>query len=196
MRFLRNHWYDLAPALALATGLYILKVRPGMIELLLWLNLIALLLHQFEEYRIPGHFPEMINRVLFSSRRPDRFPLNTNTSLIVNTGGWLIYFLSALLADRALWLGLAAITVSLGNVVAHGFVFNIKGNTLYNPGMLSFILLLLPVSFSFIYIAVRDNAASPSDWAAGAAIGISLSAGLFRFIKLMKDEETVHVFRA
>jgi hypothetical protein len=49
-----------------------------------WLSLISLFLHQAEEYRYPGYFPGMVNLVMFASPQPDRYPLNTNTALIVN----------------------------------------------------------------------------------------------------------------
>jgi len=48
------------------------------------LNFIAVLLHQFEEYRWPGGFPAVANMVLFSSEKPDRYPLHQNSSMVAN----------------------------------------------------------------------------------------------------------------
>src|SRR6187401_3579219 len=134
MNFLRQHWFDIGIALAAVAGVYVLIVRPQGIQLLLWLNLIFLFLHQFEEYRYPGYFPGMLNVVMFNSKQPDRYPLSENISLIVNVGlGWVVYFLAAVLAEREVWLGIAAILISVGNFFAHTFLFNLKGKTFYNP---------------------------------------------------------------
>src|SRR5262245_3552537 len=133
MRFLRQHWFDIGAALALAVGIYLLFTPMSPLSLTLWLNLIALFLHQFEEYRYPGYFPGMMNVVLFASRQPDRYPLNANTALIVNVFvGWLVYVLAAVFGANIVWLGIAVMLVSAGNVVAHTFLFNIKGKSLYN----------------------------------------------------------------
>ena len=89
MHFLRNHWYDIGLVLALGVGLFLFITKLSGLSGLLWVSLVSLFLHQFEEYRYPGYFPGMINSVLFSSIQPDRFPLNSNTSLIVNVViGW------------------------------------------------------------------------------------------------------------
>jgi len=61
----------------------------------------------------------MLNVVLFRSDDPWRFPLNVRSGLAVNVGvGWIGYLLAALLAQNALWLGLATVLVSLGNCIA------------------------------------------------------------------------------
>src|SRR4051812_8572144 len=94
MNLLRRHWFDMGMVLAAAVGLALFLTPISRLSLVLWLSLIALCIHQFEEYRYPGYFPGMINLVLFASKQPDRFPLNTNTALIVNVlSGWLFYIL-------------------------------------------------------------------------------------------------------
>ena len=42
------------------------------------------LLDRCEEYEDPGFFPGQFNRGVLHSDQPDRYPLNTNTALIVN----------------------------------------------------------------------------------------------------------------
>jgi len=68
MNFLRLHWFDIGLMLAVAVGAFVLVAHPTGIALLLWLNLMALFLHQFKEYRYPGYFPGMMNKVMFSSQ--------------------------------------------------------------------------------------------------------------------------------
>jgi hypothetical protein len=197
MNFLRMHWFDLGIALAALTGAFVLETRPTGLTLLLWMNLIALFLHQFEEYRYPGYFPGMMNTVMFSSQQPDRFPLNANTALIINLlVGWLTYFLAAILGEKAPWLGIATVMVSAGNFIAHTFLFNIKGNSRYNPGMLTADLLFLPIAVYFFYLVIKGPFASPVDWILGIVLGIALNyLGILKMIDLLKNKNTPYIFQ-
>ena len=192
MNFLRLHWFDLGIGLAVFAAGAVVVVHPVGISLLLWLNLVALFLHQFEEYRYPGYFPGMMNSVMFSSQQPDRYPLNTNTALIVNlVVGWLFYFLAALFSEKTLWLGIATMLVSAGNFVAHTFLFNFKGKSRYNPGMLTADLLFLPIAAYFFFLSIIEHLANPLDWILGIVLGIALNyLGILKMIDLLKDENT------
>ena len=196
MNFLRLHWYDIGLVLAVVTGAVLLTTHPQGLSLILWISLISLFLHQAEEYRFPGTFPGMMNRAMFSSAEPDRFPLNSNTALIINViVGWLTYFLAALFADGAIWLAIAAILVSVGNFVAHTILFNVRGKTRYSPGMATAIVLFLPISVYFFYFIIHGNLARPLDWIVGIVLGAALNyLGVLKVIDLLKDKETPFVF--
>jgi hypothetical protein len=196
MRFLRDHWYDLGLVISAVVALALWFGEFSYLAVLLWLSFISLCLHQFEEYRYPGYFPGMINRVLFASPQPDRFPLNPNTSLIVNVViGWGSYLLAALFSSHAIWLGIATILVSGGNIIAHSFLFNIKGKTLYNPGMLTSLLLFLPITIAFFSYLLQTQIASASDWLIGIVLGIILNyVGILKLIDWLKDEKTSYIF--
>ena len=198
MNFLRMHWFDMGICLAVVVGGFTLFMHLGGINLLLWCNLIALFIHQFEEYRYPGYFPGMMNTVMFSSQQPDRFPLNPQIALIVNLlVGWLFYFLAAVINQGAIWLGIATILVSTGNFIAHTFLFNIRGRTHYNPGMLSSILLFLPLSVLFFLRVVQYHSASTLDWTLGIVLGVALNyIGILKMIEWMKDGTTRFIFPA
>ncbi len=149
-------------ALALAVSVYLLFTPLSQLSLVLWISLIALFVHQFEEYRYPGYFPGMMNLVMFASNQPDRYPLNSNTALIINViVGWLFYFLAAMFGENVIWLGIATILVSAGNFVAHTFLFNIKGKSFYNPGMVTADILLLPI---VVYFFVARLSGQPGDF--------------------------------
>jgi hypothetical protein len=194
--FLRLHWFDIGVVLAALAGMYLWATRPAGLALILWIGLVALFIHQFEEYRYPGYFPGMINSVFFSSKHPDRYPLNTNSAVVVNLGtGWLAYALAALFNTKALWLGIAVTMVTLGNFLIHTFVFNLKGRTRYNPGMATGLILFLPISVCFYYLAIRSDAASPLEWVFGIALGITLFyVGIDKIVDWLKDEDTSYVF--
>jgi hypothetical protein len=196
MNFMRLHWFDLGLAFAFVTGRMLLLYKLNPLSLLLWISLISLFLHQFEEYRYPGYFPGMMNTVMFSSKQPDRYPLNTNTAFIINVFvGWFSYFLAAVFGEKILWLGIATILVSVGNFVAHTFLFNIKGKTFYNPGMLTAIVLFLPIAAYFGYLLIRGNLATPIDWMVGVMLGILLNfIGILKLIDWLKDEDTEYIF--
>ena len=196
MNFMRLHWFDVGLVFALITGAFVLLNKLNPISLLLWLSLISLFLHQFEEYRYPGYFPGMMNTVMFSSKQPDRYPLNTNTAFIINVFiGWLSYLLAAFFGERALWLGIATILVSVGNFIAHTFLFNIKGKTFYNPGMFTAIVLFVPIAAYFGFLLVQSNLATSADWIAGILLGVALNViGILKLIDWLKDENTEYIF--
>lgn len=198
MNLLRSNWFDLGLLLAVPASLYVGIQYSQFSELqaLLWISLISLWLHQFEEYRYPGYFPGMVNKVLFRSELPDRYPLNANTSLVVNVYiGWLLYLLAALLAEQAIWLAMASILVSLGNVMAHTFLFNIRGRTVYNPGLATALLLFLPVSLGFFYLIHDQHLVTSLDYAIGIPFGIVLNyVGILKMIDWLKDERTPFPF--
>ena len=196
MDFMRLHWFDVGLALAFVTGGIVFLSNLNPLSLLLWLSLISLFLHQFEEYRYPGYFPGMMNTVMFASKQPDRYPLNTNTSFIINVCvGWLSYLLAAIFAEKAIWLGIATILVSVGNFIAHTFLFNIKGKTIYNPGMFTAIVFFVPIAVYFGYLLVQGNLATPVDWGVGIILGVVLNVvGILKLIDWLKDENTKYIF--
>ena len=174
--------------------LFLVQLNP--LSSLLWVSLISLFLHQSEEYRYPGYFPGMMNTVMFSSKQPDRYPLNTNTAFIINVFvGWSSYLLAAILGEKAIWLGIATILVSVGNFIAHTFLFNIKGKTIYNPGMFTAIIIFLPIAAYFGYLVIQGNLATPVDWIVGIFLGIVLNViGILKLIDWLKDENTKYIF--
>jgi len=198
MKFLRKHWFDIGGFLSiLVLGFIYLNFKTlTNYQLLMWLSLTSLFFHQLEEYRFVGTFPGMINTVMYKSKIPDRYPLNTNTSLYINVFiGWLSYFLAALFAEEAVWLGMATIMVSLGNTIAHTIVFNIKGKTIYNAGQLTSLLFFAPCIYFFIKIIDEDNLVITKDFLIGILLGIALNIiGVLKLIDWMADKNTTYIF--
>jgi hypothetical protein len=198
MSFLRKHWYDLGGVLALVCAVYVALNFPafGKVQLILWISLISLFVHQLEEYRYPGFFPGMINAAVYQSTMPDRYPLNSQTSLIVNVViGWLAYLLAALFGAQYIWLGIATIVISLGNFFAHTFMFNIKGRTWYNPGTATALLLFLPIAIWY-FMTIRSIASvTAMDWTFGIVLGLLLNyIGIIKLIDWMANRNTTYVF--
>lgn len=199
MNFLRNHWFDIGGVL----GLILLSTLSATIasmtsyQALMWLSLCSLFFHQVEEYRMPGTFPGMINSNLFHSKNPDRYPLNTNTSFIINVLiGWSIYILAALLGTQFVWLGMAAIMISLGNIIAHTFLFNIKGKTIYNAGLITSWLFLAPCVYFFFKIIYITHLASVNDYIIGILLGMLVNVfGVLKPITWLANENTNYIFK-
>ena len=198
MNFLRKHWYDLAGPLSIVVLAYILINfhRLTNYQLIMWVSLITLFLHQLEEYRIAGTFPGMVNTALYKSNLPDRYPLNSNTAFLVNVVvGWTFYALAALVAEKAIWLGIATILVSVGNTTAHTILFNIKGKTLYNAGMLTSLLLFIPCIYFFFTILYREQLATGLDFLIGIPLGIVVNVfGVLKPIKWMANKDSPYIF--
>ncbi|ADB36323.1 HXXEE domain-containing protein [Spirosoma linguale] len=198
MDFLRKYWYDLAGILAVITftGLFIFHNSLTNYQILMWLSLVTLFLHQLEEYRIVGTFPGMVNKAMYNSDAPDRYPLNTNTAFYVNVViGWGFYLLAAILGEKAVWLGIATILVSLGNTVAHTTVFNIKGKTLYNAGLATCWSLFVPCIYFFITTIYKENLVSITDYLIGIPLGVVLNVvGILKLIDWLADKNTNYIF--
>ncbi len=190
MQFIKTHWFDIG--FILSFPILIMLWKQGNffdnVSSLLWLSLVSLFWHQFEEYRYPGYFIRMLNTVMYKSDNPASYPLNPFTSLIVNgVMGWTFYAAAALFYQQALWLGIATILVSMGNVIAHTFLFNIKGKTLYNPGMATAILLFLPLACRFFYIIHQQQLVTSLDYVIGVPLGIALNVMILKLIDWLKN---------
>lgn len=198
MNILRKHWYDLGGIVSVIVLVYVSANIRSMTdyELLMWLSLVSLFFHQLEEYRISGTFPGMINRIMFKSNMPDRYPLNTNTALIINVCvGWVFYFAAALFSEKAIWLGLATILVSFGNFIAHTFLFNIKGKTFYNAGMITSWIFFAPAVYFFFHTVYADHLITTADYLVGILLGLALNIiGVFKLISWLKNKNTSYVF--
>lgn len=194
---LKKHWFDLGGALAVVTLLLLIFFHADLsaYQMVLWISFASLCLHQVEEYRFPGTLPGMINTVMFHSDRPDRYPLNMRTAMLINTGlGWGTYLLAALLAERAIWLGIATILISLGNVVAHTFLFNLKGHSWYNAGVATCWLFFVPVACFFFRALYGEHPATITDWSIGLPLGIVLNIAVLKGIGWLKDPSSADAF--
>ena len=63
LNFYRTHWYYLTLPVAMLVGVYLRwnTEQLSRLQILLGLNFMALLLHQFEEYVFPGGAPLFVN---------------------------------------------------------------------------------------------------------------------------------------
>lgn len=132
----------------------------------------ALPLHQFEEYAMPGGGPVVINKVFWDEKqRYKNYPGNWNSIMIVNLSAYIFYIL-ALIFPNVLWLGIATMFFNLFQVLGHVFEMNLKGRIWYNPGMASSVVLFLPISI--FYLVRIAGQVSASVWIAAVALLLAI----------------------
>ncbi|HCA43243.1 MAG TPA: hypothetical protein DEP28_08330 [Bacteroidetes bacterium] len=89
----------------------------------------------------------------------------------------------------------AVILISVGNFIVHTFVFNIKGKTFYNPGMITSIIFFLPLSVYYFYFIITKFNTSPTEIIAGILTGIFFNIfGIIKPIQWLKNKNTKYIF--
>ena len=186
----RKCWFDVGVAFGGILVVVWLIVRPefSTVQLILWVSLLTLFLHQFEEWRWPGWFAGMLNIGLFRSDEPSRYPLNPTSGMVVNVVvGWGGYVLAALLWSHALWLGVATLMVSIGNCAFHLVFMPLRLKIPYNPGMVTSLVLFLPTVIWFFIASSKDGLLTSGDLLLGIPLGIVLNVvGVIGVIELLK----------
>ena len=122
----RKNWPRVGAVVAMAIGgATTLAARGKLTNLraLSVLNLIALLVHQYEEYEDPGYFPGQFNRAVLKSDQPRNYPLNTHTAMCINTAIGYPVYVAPVLFPRTTWLGMGPVLIGMIQSVAHGVIF-------------------------------------------------------------------------
>jgi hypothetical protein len=199
LKFLRRHWHDigLVSAVAAVACLVLAWSDLVLVQKLLLLNLIIVLLHQFEEYSWPGGFPAIANMVMFPSPNPDRYPLNQNSSMVANIIFAYGFYLLPVFFPNVIWLGLAPV---LGGAVVqfltHVIYTNLKLRMFYNPGVATTIFGHLPIGVIYIYHISTHHLATGWDWFFGVLYLIAfvlLNFGVLENV-LLRDKNSRYPF--
>jgi hypothetical protein len=160
MNFLRKNWYTIGGGLfiVLAIVLAIFWNDMSVLRKLMGISFMALLVHQFEEYGWPGGFPAVMNIAWQPGEgRPDRFPLNRNTSLFVNVFIAYPFYILPILFPALTWLGLAQVFFGMAQFGVHGILINKKMHSLYNPGLFAVVFLHWPIGIYYIWYVVVNG---------------------------------------
>ncbi|OBA04427.1 hypothetical protein A9P44_17850 [Paenibacillus polymyxa] len=169
MDFLRKYWQDAGGIIGVSLCI-VLLMNPAIFSDLsgiLWLSFVAILFHQFEEYRWPGYFAGLFNNVMFKSDTPDHYPLNTQSAMIINVAIAYVFYLLPVWFPQVVWLGLAPIFMGFFQVVWHGIVVNLKAKTVYNPGLCTALLLHVPIGIWYIHEISKRDIPTRIDWITG-----------------------------
>ena len=160
-------------------------------------NLVALMAHQYEEYVYPGYFPGQFNRGLFNSDSPRNYPLNPQTAMVINTCLAYPFYVAPVLFPKNKWLGLAPVLVGFSQIVLHGIVIPRKARAKYGPGVITALLLHLPIGIGYIKAVGRGGSISWVDWAKG--LGGAVGSAVFGVAvpnMVMRDPNSRYAFTA
>ena len=199
LKFLRRHWHDIGLFSAIVAGGYLIFAWNEIVFLqkLLIFNFIAVLIHQFEEYSWPGGFPAVANMAMMPSEKPDRYPLNQNSSMVANLIFAYVFFLLPVFFPNVIWLGLAPVLVgSILQFISHGIYTNIKLKSFYNPGVAATVFGHIPIGVLYIYNIVANNLVDLWGWLF-AVVYMAVFMFLVFFIieqKLLGDKNSPYPF--
>ncbi len=197
MRNYRDNWFNVGAvlAMAIAGALALSGRRLSRSRLFSALNLAALMVHQFEEYGFPGYFPGLLNAGVFKSDKPDRYPLNTNSALIVNAVVGYPFYLLPVLFPKRRSLGLAPVLFGFGQALFHGIVPPLRAKARYGPGLLTAFFLHVPIGINYLRAVGSERPKERGEWARGVVLTFALAAlGLGAPLFLMRNEDSPYRF--
>ena len=160
-------------------------------------NLLALFVHQYEEYEDPGYFPGQFNGGVFHSDEPDRYPLNSNTALIVNVPLAYTFYVLPIVFSKPRWLGIAPVLFGFGQAVGHGLIFNRLAKDRYSPGFLASLLLHVPIGIQYLRALHEDGPIERCDMARAGAYTVAFAVSSIGGPNiLLKDKNSPYRFTA
>lgn len=180
MKFFRRHWYDIGGIVAIAAFacLVIFWNQMDVLVRLQLMSFIAILVHQYEEYGIPGGEPAIMNIALRNSDIPDRYPLNQNSAMITNVLVTYTVYLLPVFLSNVIWLGLAPMLMGMMQFVVHGIATNIKMKSIYNPGLGAVVFLHIPIGIYYIWYITSKGLAQGTDWLLGIVYLLIIAGGI------------------
>jgi Protein of unknown function with HXXEE motif len=197
MRNYRDNWFKVGAVLAvvIAGVLALSHRRLSRPRLYSALNLAALMVHQFEEYGFPGYFPGMMNGGIFKSDKPDRYPLNTDSAMIVNAALGYPFYVVPVLFPKWRSVGLAAVFFGFAQAVFHTIIPSLRANASYGPGFLSAFFLHVPIGINYVRSVGSERPIERGEWVRGVLLMFAFAAlGIGAPTRLMRDEESPHRF--
>jgi hypothetical protein len=159
------------------------------------LNFAALTLHQYEEYEDPGYFPGQFNAGVLHSEVPDRYPLNTNTALIVNVPLAYTYYALPIVFPKNRTLGIAPVLFGFLQAAGHGTVFPKLAGDRYSPGFLASLLLHVPVGVLYLRAISEEEPLKRSDLGKAMALNVAFAiTSIAGPNVLLKDKDSPYRF--
>ena len=167
LKTLCRHWYNIGIAVALCALAALIAGWNEMSMLLRFnaISFIAMLVHQFEEYGLPGGEPMIMNRVLQGSEIPDCYPLNQFSAMFTNVFFTYVIYLFPILLPNVIWLGIAPMLMGMMQFLIHGIMTNVRMKSIYNPGLGAVVFLHIPVGVCYLRHITVHQLAGGAAWA-------------------------------
>ena len=154
-----NHWHIVSVVLAAITALLAVIGPWDFTQRTILALIVCLFLHFYEEFGFPGGFPYIGVKVLMGSNEtdPEKWGANNLNSIFGNWGFLVLVYLLPLLLPRVRFLSAAAIIFSFLELFMHLLLFNIKLKKIYNPGFITAVFGMTPITiYYFIKIAGQN----------------------------------------
>lgn len=151
MKTFINHWTVVSVYLAGAVALLAIFLPFSLVQKMLLASILVLLLHFFEEFYVPGGFPYMGVKVLLGKdeRDPKKWNCNNLSSMYGNWGFLLLVYVLPLFVPNVKFLLLAPMLFNFAELLMHLLAFNIRLRKCYNPGMITGVFFLPPISIYY-----------------------------------------------
>ncbi len=161
MDFLYANIHNMVTILATGTLVYILlrwSTLP-ILQRMVGLQFFFVVIHTWEELRYPGGFIEMVQAKLNFTL------LNPHFGELVLSVLILVIFIPPLLFPRRTFLVMVPMLLGVLEVVAHTAAIKMFDMDIpYSPGLVTAVLLMLPVSIYSINYAIKNKLMRPVDW--------------------------------
>ncbi|HVR00325.1 MAG TPA: HXXEE domain-containing protein [Mycobacterium sp.] len=197
--FYRENWPRVGAVFGMAVGgATVLASRKKLVNLraVSAMNLIALAVHQYEEYVDPGYFPGHLNRGVMRSGQPRNYPLNRQSSLCINTALAYPFYIAPIVFPAIKWLGLPPVLFGIAQAVDHGIVLPGIARVKYSPGFLAAILLHVPIGISYIAVLRGQGPIDRSTWRKSIAVMVLFLIGLVTTFIRGIDKNSPYAFSA
>ena len=151
-----NHWHIISVFFAVIAALLAILGSWNFTQKTILALIVCMLLHFYEEFGFPGGFPYMGVKVLLGKNEldPEKWGANNLNSIFGNWSALILLYITPLLIPRVRFLTVAAIIFSFLECFMHLILFNVRLKTFYNPGFITAIIGMTPISiYYFISIA-------------------------------------------
>jgi Protein of unknown function with HXXEE motif len=199
----RKQWPRVGAVFGMAIGGATALAAPRMkkTQVLASANLLALIVHQYEEYQDPGYGPGQMNRVMrkFSasmrSDNPRNYPLNTHSAMCINTAIGYPVYIAPILFPKNKTLGMMPVFFGMSQAALHGIMPKVMLGDWYGPGFLSSALLHVPIGTAYLIALNAQSPLTRSDYLKGiAAAAVFFALGLGMPNVLMRNKNSPYSF--
>ena len=146
-----NHWAERSVYLAGLIALLAIFLPLTLTQKMLLASIMVLFLHFFEEFAWPGGFAYLGVKVLLGKDEPYQTKWNCNnlSSMYGNWGFLMLIYVLPLCFPGLKVLVLAAMMFNFAELLMHLVIFNVRLKTWYNPGFVTAVFGLTPISIYY-----------------------------------------------
>lgn len=160
MKKIVNNWYNISVYLAGVAAVLAVLLPVGVVSKLILASIALLFLHFYEEFGWPGGFPYMGVKVLLGKDERDKSKWDCNhlSSMFGNWTFLAVAYVLPLCFQSVRFLALGVFIFNFLELFMHLLLFNIRLKALYNPGMITAVFGLAPISFYYFFAVFEPSA--------------------------------------